>query len=98
MKKAEQMKEAIDELSSKDKITWSEYRSLAKKGLRKLTMDEYRALGDKNVDKLLEHGDVIVFDDSLDAGEESGDCTGVPDVFIRSPRNDDGTFFTGCRR
>jgi len=93
--KSEQMKEAIREISSKDEVTFDEYRTFVKDGL---TFDEYRALGDEIVEKLLEHGDIVVFDDTLDAGEEIGDCTGVPDVFIMSPRNDDGTFSTGCRR
>lgn len=56
--KAEQMKEAIGEISSKDKVSFDEYREFVRGGL---TMDEYRTLGDETVDKLLEHGDVIDF-------------------------------------
>ncbi len=95
MVKSVKMKEAIREMSSKSEVTFDEYRTFVRGGV---TMDEFLAMGHENVEKLLKHGSIIVFDDVLDAGQWSGDATGVPDVYFRSPRDENGQFAIGCRR
>ncbi len=47
---------------------------------------------------LAEHGDIIVFDDSVEVGRCYGDDAGVPDVYFRSPRDENGRFAIGCRQ